>query len=84
MDWKLEKLSQQIKVKKRPPVDSRVNRIVSLVPDIANLKDEIKRRRIHSCMFTAHTRKEIDFLSNMKKQNYCDKHNVPGSSASWT
>jgi hypothetical protein len=43
---------------------------ISLVKlEIANLKDDIDRRRVDDCMVTAPIREELDFLSNVKKED---------------
>ena len=46
-----------------------VKRIVGIESEIANVKDDLHKRRFHDSMVTARIREELDFLSNMKKEN---------------
>jgi hypothetical protein len=36
--------------------------------EIANLRDDIDRRRVDDCLVTARIREELDFFSNTKRK----------------
>jgi hypothetical protein len=49
--------------------DKNTNRITLVEREIANLKENIIRRREEDCLVTARMREELDFFSNTRKEN---------------
>jgi hypothetical protein len=63
---------------------TKIGRRITLVErEVANLKEEIIRRREDDCLVTARIREELDFLSNIKRgQNSHYKFNEQGPQSS--
>ena len=53
----------------RPNQASRITSNVDLEVEIANIKDDIIRRRVDDCLVTARIREELDHLSNTRKED---------------
>ena len=49
--------------------DKNPNRDSLVKTEIADLKDDIGRRRVDDCMVTARIREELDFISNVRKED---------------